>query len=138
MNELIHILPLIAVLVTAVALLIMSMYDEKFTTKSYLTVSSLSLILILGFIFFFIPSTQIYSLRPYNDIFNDTLIFDTFSNFFHILLILGTLLTLLIGEHYFQKRAYFKGEFFAILMFALFGMMLLANANELVTAFIAL
>ena len=53
MNELIHILPLIAVLVTAVALLIMSMYDEKFSTKSYLTVSSLSLILILGFILSF-------------------------------------------------------------------------------------
>ncbi|MGB6328309.1 MAG: NADH-quinone oxidoreductase subunit N [Halarcobacter sp.] len=136
MNELIQILPVLTVLVAAVALMFMSMYGEKFTTKTYIIVSSLALVLAL--IFSFIPFGELYSLRPYSNIFNDVLIFDTFSNFFHILLILGTLFTLLIGEHYFQERLYFKGEFFSILLFSLFGMMLLANANELVTAYIAL
>ncbi|MFY9071052.1 NADH-quinone oxidoreductase subunit N, partial [Aliarcobacter butzleri] len=75
---------------------------------------------------------------PYESFLNNVLTFDSFSNFFNILLIAGTLLTLLIGEHYFQHRSYFKGEFFSILLFALFGMMVLAQANELITAFIAL
>ncbi|MFY9082918.1 NADH-quinone oxidoreductase subunit N, partial [Aliarcobacter butzleri] len=75
---------------------------------------------------------------PYESFLNNVLTFDSFSNFFNILLIAGTLLTLLIGEHYFQHRSYFKGEFFSILLFALFGMMILAQANELITAFIAL
>ena len=136
MNELIHILPVLTVLIAAVALMFMSMYGEKFTTKTYIIVSSLALVLAL--ILSFIPFGELYSVRPYNSIFNDVLIFDTFSNFFNILLIVGTLLTLLIGEHYFQERSFFKGEFFSILMFALFGMMLLANSNELVTAYIAL
>ena len=47
-------------------------------------------------------------------------------------------MTILIGEHYLQHRSYFKGEFFSILLFALFGMMVLAQTNELITAFIAL
>jgi NADH-quinone oxidoreductase subunit N len=112
------------------------MYEDRFSTKLYITVSSIALILAL--ILTFIPFGELYSLRPYNELFNNVIIFDTFSNFFNILLILGTLLTLLIGENYFRARSYFKGEFFSILMFALFGMMLLANANELITAYIAL
>ncbi len=136
MSEMIHILPAVLILISAVGLMFMSMYEDKFSTKTYITVSSI--VLVLALILAFIPFGELYSVRPYNSIFNDVLIFDTFSNFFNILLILGTLLTLLIGEHYFQARSYFKGDFFAILMFALFGMMLLANANELVTAYIAL
>ncbi len=136
MSQLIYILPSLIVLITAVALMFMSMYENKFSTKTYIIVSSLSLFIAL--IFAFIPFGELYSIKPYHSVFNDVLIFDTFSNFFNILLIAGTLLTLLIGEHYFQAKTFFKGEFFSILLFALFGMMLLANANELVTAYIAL
>ena len=136
MSQLIHILPVLIVLVAAVALMFMSMYTDKFSVKTYIGVSSF--VLVASLIFVFIPFGDSFSIRPYNSIFNDVLIFDTFSNFFYVLLIGGTLLTLLIGEHYFQHRDYFKGEFFSILLFALFGMLILANANELVTAYIAL
>ncbi len=135
MSDFLYLVPTLLILSLAVIMMLMSMYD-KYSTKDYIIVSSLTLILALGFSFY--TFTGSYSVKPFNDIFNDVLIFDTFSNFFHILLILGTLLTLLIGEHYYQKRAYFKGEFFSILMFALFGMMVLANSNELITAYIAL
>ncbi|WP_320035016.1 NADH-quinone oxidoreductase subunit N [Halarcobacter sp.] len=136
MSQLIHILPVLTVLIAAVALMFMSMYENKFSIKTFITVSSV--VLVATLIMAFIPFGESYSIKPYESIFNNVLIFDTFSNFFHVLLIGGTLLTLLIGEHYFQHRSYFKGEFFSILLFALFGMMLLANANELVTAYIAL
>ena len=113
----------------------MSMY-EKISVKSHIFVSSLFLVIAL--VFALVNANTLYSIQPYDSFLNNVLTFDTFSNFFNILLILGTLLTILIGEHYLQHRSYFKGEFFSILLFALFGMMVLAQANELITAFIAL
>ena len=113
----------------------MSMY-EKISVKSHIFVSSLFLVVAL--VFALLNANTLYSIQPYDSFLNNVLTFDTFSNFFNILLILGTLLTILIGEHYLQHRSYFKGEFFSILLFALFGMMVLAQANELITAFIAL
>lgn len=135
MNQLILIMPILTVLAASIVLMLLSMYD-KFSTKNFITFASIFLIIALGFSIYSFSGS--YSIKVYSDIFNNVVIFDSFSNFFSILLILGTLLTILIGEHYFLHRKYFKGEFFTILMFALFGMILLANANELVTAFIAL
>lgn len=135
MSEFIYLIPALTVLTGALVLMFMSMY-EKFTVKNFIVVSSIFLFIALGFAISQM-GTQ-YSEQPYNDLLNNVLIFDSFSNFFNVLLIAGTILTLLIGEHYFQHRSYFKGEFFSILLFALFGMMLLGYSNELVTAYIAL
>ncbi|WP_418184976.1 NADH-quinone oxidoreductase subunit N [Aliarcobacter vitoriensis] len=135
MSQFIYLIPTLLVLVGAITLLFMSMY-EKVSVKSHIVVSSIFLVLAL--IFALLNVNTLYSVQPYESFLTNVLTFDTFSNFFNILLILGTLLTLLIGEHYLQHRSYFKGEFFSILLFALFGMMILAQANELITAFIAL
>ena len=135
MNQFICLIPALAVLIGALTLMFMSMYD-RFSVKSYISVSSIFLIVAL--IFSFLKLDELYSVQPYENLLYGVLIFDTFSNFFNVLLIAGTLLTLLIGEHYFRHRSYFKGEFFSILLFALFGMMILAHANELVVAYIAL
>ncbi len=135
MNQFFYLIPALTILTGALTLMFMSMY-EKFTVKNFIIVSSLFLIIALGFTLSNINSS--YSVQPFESLLNGVLTFDTFSNFFNILLIAGTLLTLLIGEHYFQHRSYFKGEFFSILLFALFGMMLLSHANELVTAYISL
>ncbi len=135
MNQFFYLIPSLTILLGAMVLMFMSMY-EKFSVKNFIVVSSAFLIVALGFTLVNINSS--YSVQPYPEFLNNVLTFDTFSNFFNILLIAGTLLTLLIGEHYFQHRSYFKGEFFSLLLFALFGMMLLAHSNELVTAYIAL
>ena len=135
MNQFLYLIPALTVLVGALVLMFMSMY-EKFTIKNFIVVSSFILVIALGFTLSDVNNS--YSVQPFEHMLNNVLTFDTFSNFFNILLISGTLLTILIGEHYFQHRSYFKGEFFSILLFALFGMMILAHANELVTAYIAL
>jgi len=135
MSQFIYLIPTLLVLTGAITLLFMSMY-EKVSVKSHIFVSSIFLILAL--VFALLNVNSLYSVQPYESFLNNVMTFDTFSNFFNILLILGTLLTLLIGEHYLQHRSYFKGEFFSILLFALFGMMILAQANELIIAFIAL
>jgi len=135
MSEFFYLIPALTILIGALSLMFMSMYD-KYETKDFITVSTLFLVVALGFSF--VKFFDSYSVQPFNDLVNNVLIFDTFSNYFNILLIVGTILTLLIGEHYFQHRSYFKGEFFSILLFSLFGMMILSNANELITAYIAL
>ena len=135
MSEFFYLIPALTILIGALTLMFMSMY-EKFSVKTFIFVSSIFLLIALGFSLYNV--NNLYSVQPFTNILNNVLTFDTFSNFFNILLIFGTLLTLLIGEHYFQHRSYFKGEFFSILLFALFGMMLLGHANELVTAYVAL
>jgi NADH-quinone oxidoreductase subunit N len=135
MSQIIYLLPELIILIGALVLMFMSMY-EKFVVKDFIVVSSFFLIIALGFTLSNVNNS--FSVQPYESLLNNVLTFDTFSNFFNILLISSTLLTLLIGEHYFQHRSYFKGEFFSILLFALFGMMILAHANELVTAYVAL
>ena len=135
MSQFFYLIPALTILIGALTVMFMSMY-EKFSIKTFIIISSIFLLIALGFSLNNINS--LYSVQPFDNLLNNVLTFDTFSNFFNILLILGTLLTLLIGEHYLQHRSYFKGEFFSILLFALFGMMLLGHANELVTAYIAL
>lgn len=135
MSQFLYLVPTLTILVGALVLMFMSMYD-KFNIKNHIFASSVFLIIALLFALSSVNNS--FSVQPYEGFLNNVLTFDSFSNFFNILLIAGTLLTLLIGEHYFQHRSYFKGEFFSILLFALFGMMILAQANELITAFIAL
>lgn len=135
MMEIMNILPVLTVLIGALALMFLSMYD-RYSIKNHIVVSVLFLLLALGFSIY--PAGESFSLLPYSEYLYDLLIFDTYANFFNIALITGALLVILIGEHYAQERNFIKGEFFSILMFSLFGMMLLANSNELVTAYIAL
>lgn len=135
MSQFLYLVPTLTILVGALVLMFMSMYD-KFNIKNHIFASSVFLVIALLFALSNVNNS--FSVQPYESFLNNVLTFDSFSNFFNILLIAGTLLTLLIGEHYFQHRSYFKGEFFSILLFALFGMMVLAQANELITAFIAL
>lgn len=135
MSQFIYLIPVLTVLLGALTLMFMSMY-ERFKVRDFIVVASIFLFIALGFSL--ADLGELYSVQPYNKLLNNVLIFDSFSNFFNVLLIAGTILTLLIGEHYFQHRAYFKGEFFSILLFSLFGMMLLGNSNELITAYVAL
>lgn len=135
MMEIMNILPVLTVLIGALALMFLSMYD-RFSIKNHIIVSTLFLLLALAFSIY--PAGESFSLLPYSEYLYDLLIFDTYANFFNMALITGTLLVILIGEHYAQERSFIKGEFYSILMFSLFGMMLLANSNELITAYIAL
>ena len=66
------------------------------------------------------------------------LIVDRFSLFFHILFVTVGALVFLSSARYQDKFEGFRGEFAALMMFSLSGMMLLASARELITMFVAL
>ncbi len=81
---------------------------------------------------------KLYSYKLFPSVFHGMFIADTFSSYFSLLLIFGGIFTMLVGKHYFERRDYFRGEFFALLIFAIFGMSMLMHSSELITAFISL
>jgi len=72
------------------------------------------------------------------NIFGESFILDDFARIFDLMFTAGASLTLLINHDYFKSRNYFNGEYFALILLSVFGMMILSHAHELVTAFIAL
>ena len=68
----------------------------------------------------------------------DTLVVDKFSLFFKFLLIAAAGVVILSSTDYVQKFARFQAEYYALILFATTGMMLLASTTELITIYISL
>ena len=63
---------------------------------------------------------------------------DAFSMFFHFVVIVAAALAILGSFDYLRDEGIERGEFYALVLFAVAGMGILAGANELVTAFVGL
>jgi NADH-quinone oxidoreductase subunit N len=128
-------MPITIVAIGAITLMLLSFFP-KITIKNYslIAVGFLLIAFLLELSFL----NNIKSSYLFSDIFKRMFVVDKFSILFDLMFLGGAMLTLLINNHYFKSRDYYQGEFFAILLFSVFGMMTLAHANELITAFIAL
>jgi NADH-quinone oxidoreductase subunit N len=117
--------------------LLMLTFSKNLSTKhfSFIAVGFLFAALIIQLILFNSITSSGYL---FETIFNKMFVIDKFSLLFDILFLSGAMFTLLINTHYFKSRDYYDGEFFALLLLSVFGMMMLAHANELITAFVAL
>jgi len=89
-------------------------------------------------VFFLAISFALHSTFLFPNIFGESFILDDFARIFDLMFTAGASLTLLINHDYFKSRNYFNGEYFALILLSVFGMMILSHAHELVTAFIAL
>ncbi len=67
-----------------------------------------------------------------------TLVVDKFSLFFKFLLAAAAALVLLLSASYVERFRRFQGEFYALILLATSGMMLLASATELISIYVAL
>ena len=63
---------------------------------------------------------------------------DVFSVFVHAVILLAAALSILGSIDYLEREGIQRGEYYALVLFAVAGMGILAGANELVTAFIGL
>jgi NADH-quinone oxidoreductase subunit N len=63
---------------------------------------------------------------------------DKFALFFEILFAVLGILTLAVSHSYLQRRRFLEGEFHILILAAVIGMMVLASATSLVTAFLGL
>ena len=63
---------------------------------------------------------------------------DAFSAFVHVIVLVSAALAILGSIDYLERESLQRGEYYALVLFAAAGMGILANANELVTAFVGL
>jgi NADH-quinone oxidoreductase subunit N len=63
---------------------------------------------------------------------------DPFSGFINIIVLLAAFITILLSMDYLKRTGMERGEFYSLLLFSASGMMLMANANDIVSIFVAL
>ncbi|MBB5021755.1 NADH-quinone oxidoreductase subunit N [Desulfurispira natronophila] len=81
---------------------------------------------------------QVYSYGTEGGLFNGMLVADTFSGFIILLAITCGLFTTLTCSSYFEENTFHRPEFDALMLFAIFGIIVMAMAGEIITMFIAL
>ncbi len=135
MTQILFALPMAIIIIGALVLMLLS-HSRRFTMQRLNILTVFFLLISLSVQFMIIGEHSSTFLFP--DIFGDNFILDDFASIFDLMFTVGAILTLLINNDYFKSRRYFSGEYFALILFSVFGMMMLSHAHELVTAFIAL
>lgn len=70
--------------------------------------------------------------------FNESLVLDNFAIFFTLIFLLIAGLTILSSIQYVRQTGIHEGEFYALVLFATVGMILMAGANDLIVFFLGL
>jgi len=123
-------LPLIILVAWACVLLLVDLFIPK--ERKWLTalLAALGLAMTLGF--------TLSQLGLENTGFNGMLVVDGFSVFVNTLLMVSGLLGVLLAYGYIKRMGIERGEFYTLMLFSLCGMMLMAQAADLITVFLAL
>lgn len=79
-----------------------------------------------------------YQTGFYGSAFYSTISIDTFSVFFHVVVLLIALVVILTSFEYLEVQHIRSGEYYGLILFGTVGMMLMSSAVELVLIFIAL
>lgn len=128
-------LPMVIIVIGALTLMLLSQ-SKRFTLDRLNLIAVF--FLVISLVVQLITMGDHKSTFLFTDLLGHSLILDDFASIFDLMFTVGAMLTLLINNDYFKSRSYFNGEYFALILFSVFGMMMLSHAHELVTAFIAL
>jgi NADH-quinone oxidoreductase subunit N len=79
-----------------------------------------------------------FDLRSVQYSFNGMWVVDNYCRFFKLIFLLGTGLTILISIKYLEHEGMQHGEYFALILFATLGMMIMASGAELITIFLGI
>jgi NADH-quinone oxidoreductase subunit N len=121
-------LPEIALLVFAVAVILLDLFIAR---KGVLAVVSIIGILVAGLF-----SVSFWNVNLY--FFNDMFRVDNFAVFFKLLFLGIALLLVLASTDYVSKFKRFQGEYYALILIATIGMMLMAATADLISLYISL
>lgn len=127
--------PEIIITCFALVILLMQSFDNRRFKEYYGYVSLVGVIAAMVLVFFE-PSSLLVHQVEYT--FNDMWVVDNYARFFKLIFLLGTGLTILISIKYLEDEAIQYGEYFALILFATVGMMIMASAAELITVFLGL
>ena len=134
LSQFLYALPMAIVVIGAFVLMLLSNSRMTLNRLNFIAVFFLMLSLIVQF--FVVGEKE--SVYLFENIFGSSFILDDFAAIFDFMFTIGAMLTLLINNEYFKSRRYFSGEYFSLILFSVFGMMMLSHAHELITAFIGL
>ncbi len=70
--------------------------------------------------------------------FNNMVIYDGFSTFLNVLILASGLVGIALAYDYIKRLGIERGEYYSLLLFSISGMMLMAQANDLIVVFLAL
>ena len=128
--DLTPILPLTILVVWACVLLLVDLFIPKDRKGLTAALSALGLALTLGF-----TLAQIGQERT---AFNDMVVLDGFSVFVNALLLVSGLLGVALSFGYIKRMNMERGEYYTLMLFSISGMMLMAQASDLIVVFLAL
>jgi len=129
-NDIYAILPLLIVVVTAMAVLMVDLALPR-DRKSWCVIVS-----IVGIIAAW--SACWFLWRSGRTAFNGTVVADDFALAFQLILLVVVGLSILLSVSYIQQKGINYGEYYALLLFSTSGAMLMATSRELITIFIGL
>ncbi len=120
--------PLLFLVVWACALLLVDLFVKRKGITAFL--AALGLALTLGL--------TLAQVGLANTGFNSMVILDGFSIFLNSLLLISGLLGVALAYGYLQRMGIERGEYYTLLLFSITGMMLMAQAGDLIIVFLAL
>ncbi len=129
-SDLLRMTPLLAVFAGAMAVMLIEAVVRPTDRWFQAGISGITLMFALGLLVLG-PSTGTATA------FSGMLRFDAYGTFFNVLLCSGALVVVLLSPDYLQRIGVRVGEYYALLLFALLGMMLLALGNDLMLMFVA-
>lgn len=121
----------IAVVVLALLIIVFDLLMPREETRrslGYFAVCGLAGILVYSFTHYGTTAT----------VFHGFFVVDNFALFFKQLFLTATILTLLFSFDYVEALTHNTGEFYALLLLSLVGMMVMASASDLLTIFVGL
>jgi NADH-quinone oxidoreductase subunit N len=123
--------PEISVLVLALIVMMASMYVRR-----RIIIAGIALVgLIVPAAFAIV---QALTLKGSHTAFSGMLVVDPYALFFNIVFLLIAAVIILASYEYLEKYVRADGEFYALLLFSVMGMMLMASTGELISIYIAL
>jgi NADH-quinone oxidoreductase subunit N len=122
------IFPLMLLTAWACALLLVDLFVKRKGITAFL--AALGLALALG--------STLSQLGLSQTSFNGMVVLDSFSTFVNALLLITGLLGIALAYDYIRRLGLERGEYYVLLLFSIAGMMLMAQAADLITVFLAL
>ena len=123
-------LPVIVLTVWALVLLLVDLFIPKDRKGWTALLAAAGLALTIGFVLS--QSGQ----ESYG--FNGMVILDGFATFVNVLLLLSGLMGIALAYNYLKRMGIEQGEYYSLILFSVIGMMLMAQASDLIVVFIAL
>ncbi len=122
------IFPLLFLTLWACALLVVDLFVQRKSAIALLAAVGLALTLVL----------TIWQSRVSGQGFSNMVVLDGFSTFVDALLLISGLFAVALAFGYIQRTRMARGEYYTLLLFSITGMMLMAQANDLIIVFLAL